>query len=106
MEEKVSGLHACDVRKLAFQLAVNKSSPAPFHIRERKNWKQIAKKFLKRHQNLSVQKSVDVSLAGAKRFTKQNANALLEILLQELWKIHFDPTIIFNFDETTDTSAT
>lgn len=53
-----------------------------------------------RHPELSMRKPEKLSLARIKGFSKENVDIFFKLLKPELEKINFDPTRIYNVDET------
>ncbi|XP_050315343.1 uncharacterized protein LOC126749702 [Anthonomus grandis grandis] len=87
MEKQFYGLRASDIRRLAFQLAIQNGLQHPFSMTKSSAGKKWQKGFLKRHPELSFRKPQGVSAARIK-----GASLIAEIKL--------NPARLFNVDET------
>lgn len=100
LESRFYGVTIRDVQKLAYELAEKNSLPHPFN-HERKiagrNWLDA---FLKRNPKLSFRKPEATSAARARGFNKPSVNAFFDLLENTLHKKRFQPSRIFNADET------
>lgn len=100
MEEHYYGLTISDLRRLAYQLAIKNQVPNPFSSEAKAAGKKWVRLFFKRHPELSLRLPQNLSMARAKGFTQKNVEKYFSILKTELKKINFDPSKIFNVDET------
>ena len=100
MENMYFGLRSSDIRQLAFQIAVRNNIDHPFSLSKGAAGKKWLRNFLKRHPSLSLRTPESVSLARAKGFSKERVNLFFDILKPELEKVNFNPTKVFNVDET------
>ncbi|KAF5281763.1 hypothetical protein FQR65_LT14558 [Abscondita terminalis] len=105
MEQRFYGLRASDVRRLAFQLAIRNGLKHPFSARSAVAGKKWLKSFMSRHPQLSFRKPQGISAARVKGFTRENAQAFLNLLESVMPKINNNPAAIYNVDETGITSV-
>nr|CAI5862405.1 unnamed protein product [Callosobruchus analis] len=99
MEGLFYGLIRMDLRRLAYQVAVQNNIENPF--REGVAGRYWLKGFLKRHQNiLSVRQPTGTSYARANGFTRERMNEFYDNLETIQSTTSFPPSRIFNVDET------
>lgn len=83
---------------MAYQLALKNNLAHPFRNETAGHkWLRL---FLKRHPELTLRKPENLSIARIKGFSEENVAKFYSILKPELEKIKYDPTKIFNVDET------
>ncbi|XP_072398081.1 uncharacterized protein [Diabrotica undecimpunctata] len=100
MEQHYYGLTISDLRRLTYQLAILNQITHPFSNESKAAGKKWVRLFFKRHPELSLRRPQNLSMARAKGFAKENVDKYFSILKPELEKINFDPSKIFNVDET------
>ena len=100
MERNFYGLHACDLRRMAFQLALRNNIVHPFKNSRGQTGKKWLHLFMRRHSNLSFRKPQLLSVARIQGFSRENVEKFFSILKPEMKKIQHNPTKIFNVDET------
>nr|CAH7747810.1 unnamed protein product [Callosobruchus chinensis] len=99
MEGLFYGLTRMDLRRLAYQVAVQNNIENPF--REGVAGRYWLKGFLKRHQNiLSVRQPTGTSYARRNGFTRERMNEFYNNLETIQSTTSFPPSRIFNVDET------
>nr|CAI5854020.1 unnamed protein product [Callosobruchus analis] len=99
MEGLFYGLTRMDLRRPAYQVAVQNNIENPF--REGVAGRYWLKGFLKRHQNiLSVRQPTGTSYARANGFTRERMNEFYDNLETIQSTTSFPPSRIFNVDET------
>src|SRR5258705_9066413 len=100
MERSFYGLTLKDLRRMAFQLAFRNNLPHSFSSQTKTAGPKWLRCFLKRHTELSVRRPQSLSLARIHGFTQESVQLFFSILKPELEKINFDPTKVYNVDET------
>lgn len=90
------GLRASDIRRLVFQLAIRNELKHPFSMRSARAEKKWLKSFMFRNPQLSVRKSQGISAARVKGFTKENTQALFNLLESVLPKINNNSAAIYD----------
>ena len=100
MEEIFFGLSLLDLRRLAYDLAERNAIRHPFNPAKKLAGEDWAKNFLRRHPNLSVRTPEATSSARARSFNRVNVTKFFDLLKGIQDEKHFDPTRIFNVDET------
>lgn len=100
MVSRFYGLRSSDIRALAFQLAIKNGLPHQFNAERKIAGRKWMKKFLNRNPCLSFRTPQATSANRAKGFSKEKVDQFNDILEAELPKINFDPTKIYNVDET------
>ncbi|XP_063216726.1 uncharacterized protein LOC134527734 [Bacillus rossius redtenbacheri] len=100
MDHHYYGLTISDLRRMAYQLAVKNNLPNPFSRETKAAGKKWVRLFFKRHPELTLRRPQNLSIARAKGFTKDNVHKFFSLLKVELERINFDPSKIFNVDET------
>lgn len=100
MERRFFGLTRSDVMRMAYRLAQVYKKDNKFNITsERAGWKWL-RYFLRRHPELSPRTPQPLSAARMKGFTKENVDRFFDVYEVEMAKIKFNPTRLFNVDET------
>lgn len=101
MESRFFGLTRSDIRSLAFQIAKKNNIQTPFNILKQCAGKDWLYGFLKRHKTkLSLRAPTGTSIDRAKGFTKENVKIFFDILDDTYNKYNFQPSNIWNVDET------
>ena len=101
MENKYFGLTRQDVKMLAFQLAKRNGIKNNFSELRGSAGKDWFYGFLSRHKDkISVRAATGTSLARAKGFSKASVDAFFDLLEVEYARHNFEPSRIFNVDET------
>lgn len=95
------GLTYCQTRKLAYEYAVLLKRPCP------KSWIENSKAgidwmklYIHRHPDLSIRKPENTSLARALSFNKTNVSEFFTNYKNLMIRYKFQPSRIFNLDET------
>ncbi|XP_012540412.1 uncharacterized protein LOC105838982 [Monomorium pharaonis] len=94
------GLTTEDLRRMALQLAVRNNIKHPFNnTMAGKKWLTL---FLRRHPNLSINKSVHTCDAKKERYAKKetNVNKFFDVLDAAFEEYNYPPDRIFNVDAT------
>ncbi|KAB0805286.1 hypothetical protein PPYR_02256 [Photinus pyralis] len=95
------GLTYQATRKLAYQYAVKLQKTFPIQWKENEiagvEWMRL---FMKRHPRLSLRKPENTSVARASAFNKHNVDEFFNNYIQVQDKYKFDPSRIWNTDET------
>jgi hypothetical protein len=103
MDKMLFGLSTCDVRKMAYELAVRNNIPSHQHrFNEEKKmagWGWLFN-FRKRFPNLSLRTPEPTSMARATGFSKEKVSEFFRLLRIVYDEHHFTPERIFNVDET------
>lgn len=100
MERKFFGLTRNDVMRMAYKIAqVHKKVNTFNTTAERAGWKWL-RLFLGRHPELAPRTPQPVSAARMQGFTKENVDRFFDVYENEITKIKFNPTRLFNVDET------
>jgi len=101
IERKYFGCTRDDVRRLAFQLAVQNKIPNSFSIAKEAAGKDWFKRCMKRHSDkLSFCQPTGTSTARATGFNKEQAEIFLDLYEKKLGAHYYSPSLIFNVDET------
>ncbi|KAK6182566.1 hypothetical protein SNE40_010220 [Patella caerulea] len=100
MEEMMFGNTTADVRRLAYQLAVQNNIKHRFDEDKKMAGKDWVESFLKRHPNLSLTTPEATSAARAKGFNKTAVNKFFDLLESLMDEHQFAPNNIYNVDET------
>lgn len=101
MESKFYGLTRNDLKRLAYQLAIQNKIEHPFSSKSMMAGRCWLDQFLNRHKStLSIRKPCGTSFARALGFTREKVNMFFDILEAEFEKHNYPPDRIFNVDET------
>jgi len=101
IEQKYFGCTRDDVRRLAFQLAVQNKIPNPFSIAREAAGKDWFKRFMKRHiDKLSLRQPTRTSTARATGFSKEQVAVFYDWYEKDLAARDYPPSGIFTVDET------
>ncbi|XP_043464091.1 uncharacterized protein LOC122499682 [Leptopilina heterotoma] len=99
MEERMFGLTAEEIRKLAFQLAIKTKIKHPFNSEKGIAGPDWFEKFMKRHPQLSLRKPEPTSAARATGFNEKDVSIFYDLLEDILEKKKLTAKEIFNVDE-------
>jgi hypothetical protein len=99
IERKNFGCIRDDVRRLAFQLAVQNKIPSPFSIAKEAAGKDWFKRFMKQHNDkLSLRQSTGMSTARATGFSKEQVGIFFDLyeksLLLMITHLHLFSTLM------------
>ncbi|MGL5029183.1 MAG: hypothetical protein ACRC6C_03670, partial [Wolbachia pipientis] len=100
MESRMYGLSTCDVRSLAYQLAVKNKIDHPFCKETKMAGKDWLIGFRRRHPELSLRTPEATSSARARAFNRPVINKFFSLLKEIKQNNSFPPHRIFNVDET------
>ena len=101
IERKYFGCTGDDVRRPAFQLAVQNKIPSPFSIAKEAAGKDWFKRCMKRHSDkLSLGQPAGTSTSRATGFNKEQMGVFFDLYEKELAAHDYLPSLIFNVDET------
>jgi len=100
MEELFFGLTIMDLRRMAFELAERNGIACPFNVAKGLAGEDWVRSFLSRHPSLSVRTPEATSAARARGFNRVSVQDFFTLLESIHDKSHFDPTRVFNVDET------
>ena len=101
IERKYFGCTRDDVRRLAFQLAVQNKIPNPFSVAKEAAYKDWFKCFVKRHSNkLSLRQPTGTSTTRATGFGKEQVAVFFHLYEKELAAHGYPPSRIFTINET------
>lgn len=100
MDRRFFGLSVTDIRRLAFQLALQNGISHTFSQDKGLAGKKWLSSFLKRNSNLTLRKPQGLSKARIKGFTRENVDRFFDLLEPALAKIQFNPLRMYNVDET------
>lgn len=100
MDRRFFGLTTVDIRRLAYQLALQNGISHTFSEEKGLAGKKWLKGFLSRHSNLTLRTPQGLSKARIKGFTKENVDRFFDLLEPALEKIKFNPLRTYNVDET------
>jgi len=100
MQRMMFGFTTVDVRKLAYDLAVQNNVPHPFNDQKKMAGKDWLAGFLRRHQQISIRNPEPTSMSRAVAFNEANKNRFFEIYKHELQKEQFTASRVWNVDET------
>ena len=100
MEAKLFGLTTTDLRKIAYQLAERFNLQNNFNEQKKIAGWDWYYKFMERHPGLSLRTAEATSAARAEGFNKEAVNEFYDILSSAMTKYNFQPTNIWNVDET------
>jgi len=90
-----------DVRRLAFQLAVQNKITNSFSIAKEAAGKDWFKRCMKRHSDkLSLRQPIGTSTARTTGFGKEQVGIFFDLYEKELAAHYYSPSLIFNVDET------
>jgi hypothetical protein len=94
------GLTTKDVKRMAFQLAINNGISHPVSGKEKNSGWKWFHKFMRRHSQLSLRRPQPTSAARAKGFTPENVLKFFDIYEPLLEKVQFTRHRLYNCDET------
>jgi len=100
IERKYFGCTQYDVRRLAFQLAVQNKIPSPFSIAKEAAGKDWFRRTKRHGDKLSLRQPTGTSTARATRFSKEQVGIFYDLYEKELAAHDYPPSLIFNVDET------
>ena len=101
IERKSFGCTGDDVRRPAFQLAVQNKIPGPFAIVKEAVGKDWFKSCMKRHRDkLSLRQPTGTPTARATGFSKEQVGICFDLYGKELAVHDYPPSLIFNVGET------
>jgi len=100
MQRMMFGFTTVDVRKLAYDLAVQNNVLHPFNDQKKMAGKDWLAGFLSRHQQISIRNPEPTSMSRATAFNEPNKNRFFEIYKHELQKEQFTASRIWNVDES------
>lgn len=101
MESKFYGLTRNDIKRLAYQLAVQNKIEHSFNGESMMAGRCWLDRFLNRHKSvISIRKPRGTSFARALGFTKEKVNTFFDILDAEFEKHNYPADCIYNVDET------
>jgi hypothetical protein len=101
IERKYFGCTRDDVRRLAFQLAVQNKIPNPFSVAKEAEGKHWFRRFMKRYKDkLLLRQPEGISTARATGFSKEQLEIFCDLYEKELAAHDYPPSRIFNVDET------
>ena len=101
IERKYFGCTPEDVRRLAFQLAVQNKIPSPFSIAKEAAGKDWFKRCMKGHSDkLSLGRPTGTSTARTTGFGKEQVGIFFDLYEKELAAHDYPPSLIFKVDET------
>lgn len=100
MESRLFGLGTKELRQLAFQFADKNGIQNNFNATKGLAGRDWVIGFLKRQKNISLRLPEFTSAARASAFNKHNVSSFFGLLGELLDKYHFQPSRIFNCDET------
>ena len=100
MQELFFGLTIMDLRRIAFELAERNGIACPFNVAKGLAGEDWVMSFLSRHPSLSVRTPEATSAARARGFNRVSVQEFFTLLQSIHDKSHFDPTRVFNVDET------
>ncbi|XP_051158509.1 uncharacterized protein LOC127279895 [Leptopilina boulardi] len=99
MEERMYGLTAEEIRKLAFQLSVKSKIKHPFNSDKEIAGPDWFQNFMKRHPKLSLRKPEPTSAARASGFNKADVTKFYDLLEEIILKHKLTAKRMFNVDE-------
>lgn len=100
LENRFYGLTMRDVQELAFELAEKNNLPHTFNKDKRMAGKDWLVGFLERNPKIAFRKPEATSTARARAFNKPAVNKYFGLLASIMQQKQFDPTRIYNADET------
>lgn len=100
METRFFGITTIELRKLAFQWAQKNNIPNNFNKeKEEAGWDWL-RGFLNRNSTLSLRTPESTSAARARAFNKPQIGKYFDLLAVTMDEVKYDPTKIFNMDES------
>jgi len=100
IERKYFGCTRDDVRRLAFQLAVQNKIPIPFSIAKGSAGKDWFKRCMERHTDKLSRQKTGTFAAKATGFSKGQVGIFFVLYEKELAAHDYPPPFIFSLDET------